>query len=366
MEYVKAELLHFDIQNPRLVEQQIGKADEDEVLNILWKESAIRDIVMSIMANGYFETEPMLVIRDKDQYIVVEGNRRLAAVKAIINPNSIDNGGMSKFEPRITEELRQSLKNHIPVTILEDRKDAWQYIGFKHVKGAAKWDSLAKAEYIATVHNDYGVDLENIAQQIGDSNNIVKKLYQGLMIVKQANAQTDFKLDDLYYKRLYFSHIYTAIGYTGFQQYLGFDPNNVSASPISKDKLQNLEDICLWLFGSNSKDIRPVIQSQNPDLRHLDAVLLSSEATQLLKSSGSLDDAFDMSQDGVDILYDSLVEAQSKLEKAASKTHYYDGTNRDIVLTAMNVANAADTLFDTLKNIYNKARGIDADKRTIE
>lgn len=366
MEHIRAEYLHFDIKNPRLVEQQIGNPDDHKVLNTLWKESAIKDIVMSIMANGYFENEPMLVIGKEDYYVVVEGNRRLAAVKAIISPDSIDNGGMSKFAPKITRQLRQSLEDGIPVTVLQDRKDAWQYIGFKHVKGAVKWDSFAKAEYIATVHNDYGVGLENIAQQIGDTNNIVKKLYQGLMIVRQANAQTDFKMDDLYYRRLYFSHIYTAIGYTGFQQYLGFDPNNVSAAPISKDKLQNLRDVCLWLYGSNSKDIRPVIKSQNPDLRHLDAVLMSKDATLLLKSTGNLDDAFDRSQDGEEILYSSLVEAQSNLEKASAKIHYYDGKNRDIVLAAMNVANAADELFNSLKNIYDKARGVDVNKRSVD
>ena len=33
-----------------------------------------------------------------------------------------------------------------------------------------------KAEYIAQVHNEYGIELKDIAEQIGDSNKITLKL----------------------------------------------------------------------------------------------------------------------------------------------------------------------------------------------
>ena len=53
---VKADDLHFDLKNPRLVEFQ-GLKSEDEILNVLWKNMDIGELVMSILASGFFESE---------------------------------------------------------------------------------------------------------------------------------------------------------------------------------------------------------------------------------------------------------------------------------------------------------------------
>lgn len=363
--HMTADALSFDKKNPRLVEQNLNKATEDKILNILWSEMAVKDLVMSIQANGFFETEPLLVVKEREENVVVEGNRRLAAIKAILHPDKIQNKGMDAFKEKSTPDLIKKLTESIPIILLQKRIDAWQYIGFKHVKGAAKWDSLAKAEYVSTVHNQYKVPLEDIANQIGDSNNIIKKLYQGLMVLKQADRLTDFKINDIYNGRLYFSHIYTAIGYSGFQKYLGLDNNNVTENQVPQDKLENLRDVMFWILGSKSQDLQPIIRSQNPDLSQLDAVLKSPEAIQVLKSTGSLPDAYDTSLDGGDVLYSSIAEAQLKIEKALSKMTYFDGVNISILEAAIHLADSADDLYKGLKNIYQKKNGIET-KRSIE
>lgn len=115
--------LHFDYKNPRLVEFQITpKTPEAEIINILWDAMAVNEIVMSILAHGFFENEAMYAVREQDVLVIVEGNRRLAAVKAILNPDIIENSGMNKFKGKITDQLREQLENSLPVIILEDRK----------------------------------------------------------------------------------------------------------------------------------------------------------------------------------------------------------------------------------------------------
>ena len=85
---VKADDLHFDLKNPRLVEFQ-GLKSEDEILNVLWKNMDIGELVMSILASGFFESEALYVVKEDDKYIVIEGNRRLAAIKAILHPELV-------------------------------------------------------------------------------------------------------------------------------------------------------------------------------------------------------------------------------------------------------------------------------------
>lgn len=364
IEKCKAQELFFDARNPRLVEFE-HTSDENKILNILWDNMAVNEIVMSILANGFFENEAMYVIIENGRKIVIEGNRRLAAVKAILEPSAILNGGMNRYKERITQKLLDDLTNNLPIIILNSREDTWRYIGFKHVNGAVKWDSYAKAEYIAQVHNEYGIELKDIAEQIGDSNKITLKLYQGLMVLRQANRDTEFKIDDVYYKRVYFSHVYTAISYEGFQKFLGIDITRHTDNPVPDDKIKNLEEVMYWLLGSNKKKIKPIIRSQNPDLRNLNNVLNSPEAIQLLRATKDLDKAYETSIEATDIFYQAIVGAKMNITKALSKISVYDG-NEDMLRTVIELADAADALYSGMKDKYKGTWGESSQKRSLD
>ena len=153
--------LHFDRRNPRLAEYGITDSTSDEdILSILWDAMDVMELVQSIAASGYFQHEPLIVTVEDEKYIVIEGNRRLAAVKALMDPALAkskvwDVPTITKFDPAELENL--------PVT-KSDREKAWQCLGFKHVNGPAKWTSYAKAKYIADIHREYKISLADIAQ----------------------------------------------------------------------------------------------------------------------------------------------------------------------------------------------------------
>ena len=346
--------LQFDRHNPRLIEFSIDQnTTEKKVLNILWSEMAVDEIVLSILANGFFDNEALLAVREDNKIVVIEGNRRLAAVKSILTPDDIENKGMSKYVSKITPELRKSL-NSIPVIILNDRKESWGYIGFKHVNGPAKWGSYAKAQYIATVHNDYNIPLDIISQQIGDNNQTVLKLYQGLMVIEQAERTTDFRREDISAKRLYFSHLYTGLQTQGFQRYLGVEQAaKDTTDPVPTEKIENLERVMFWLFGSKEKDLQPIIQSQNPDLGNLSAVLKSEPATMALEASNNLEIAYETSVGISKVFLNYLLEAKVALQKAYSNVSGYQG-GLDPLKTAGTIAKLASNLYDTMESINNQ------------
>jgi len=364
IESYKVEDLHFDLSNPRMVE--FYRADnEQDLLNLLWVNMAVEELVLSILANGFFQNEALYVVKEEERFVVVEGNRRLAAVKAILHPEMLKNNGMQKYADRITPQLLEELNAGLPVILLPKREDAWRYIGFKHVNGAAKWDSYAKAEYIAQVHNDYNVSLSDIALQIGDSNQTTQKLYLGLMVLNQADRMTEFKKNDVYYKRIYFSHVYTAIMYTTMQQYLGLNLDNLSENPIPDEKLSHLEEVMIWLLGSKKQNIEPVVRSQNPGVRQLCQVLTSQDAISYLRVHRDLEGAVDWSRNGSEVLADSIVEAASAIQKAMSKVPLYDGSEQ-VLKSALDMVNQADFLFRTLKNVHLKEKHEENNIRTID
>ena len=361
----KAKDLFFDYSNPRLIEFAINtRTKEKDIINILWSQMAVNEIVMSILAHGFFENEAMYAVKEQGKLIIVEGNRRLAAVKAILFPELIKDGGMKKYNAKITPALISQLENSLPVIILNNREEAWRYIGFKHVNGAAKWGSYAKAKYIASVHNEFKISLEDIAEQIGDTNKTVFKLYQGLMILEQADHHTNFKIDDVYYHKVFFSHLYTALGYEGYQTFLGIADTTLQ-NEVPQSNLPNLEELMFWLYGSKSKDIKPIIESQNPDLKRLNQVLKNREATEALRSTPDLSIAHDLSLDGSTVLYQSLVNAKMALQKAMSKISYYQG-DMEVLKLAGTIANTADMMYNNLDEIHLKKQGKQKKSRISE
>lgn len=344
--------LHFDLKNPRLAEfPENQKIDDDDILRLLWETMAVDEIVLSIAASGFFPHEQLIVARETvegiSKLIVVEGNRRLAAVKAILDPSAIEGLINAAVVQDVSATIKATLRQ-LPAIEVTSRQEAWKFIGFKHINGAAKWGSYAKAQYISQIHKDFAIPLKDIARQIGDNNQTVQKLYQSFRVIKQAQESNVFNVGDIDGSRLFFSHLFTALGYEGIQKFLGINKENVEF-PVSENKIKDLGLFLDWLFGSKSRKVKPAIQSQNPDLRRLDAVLRNNEATILLKDGSPLVYAFEISQPKKDIFEQSLVAAKKELQRAnAYSSIAYEG-DREALGIAGDVAELAEALYNFME-----------------
>lgn len=162
---IKVSELHFDHKNPRLAEYGItGETPEEKIREILRDAMDVRELVQSIAASGFFPHEALIVAEEDGKKVVIEGNRRLAAVKELLAGDGNNERGWEV--PSLDKDARAAL-DALP-TIASSREEAWRFLGFKHVNGPAEWSSYAKAAYIATVHKTFGVALTDIANQIGD------------------------------------------------------------------------------------------------------------------------------------------------------------------------------------------------------
>jgi len=362
----KTSELNLDWDNPRLAEFNFNKnSPPKELYKTLWDEMALLEIVISITANGFFDTEPLLVTNEEGQIVVIEGNRRLSAVQIILDPSLVDNKIPQNVLDKITPELKDSLRK-IPVIEIPSRKDAWRFVGFKHINGPAKWNSFAKAIYIAKVHDEYQISLDDIAYQVGDTHKTVQKLYQGIRVIEQAEDWKVFDREDIAKRRLYFSHLYTALQYEGYRNYLGISPEDAeNKNPVPEEKKNDLGDVLTWLFGSKKKGIEPIIVSQNPDLKRLESVLSKTEAVFVLKKGDSLEQAYEFSQPASSVFVENLLTAKWHLQKAwANVTTGYTG-EEEILKSAIELANQADKLYEEMKEIRNKQAGIVRKNRSI-
>jgi len=338
--------LHFDHHNPRMAEYGIEAATpEKEILTTLWDAMDVLELVQSIAASGFFPHEALIVAEEKGKKIVIEGNRRLAAVKVLLHPALAKENGWEI--PKPSKAVLQTLQT-LPA-IRESREDSWRYLGFKHVNGPAKWTSYAKAAYIAEVHRNFKISLADIAGQIGDRHNTVQRLYRGLMVLEQAEKAKVFDREDRFRQRLAFSHLYTGLDYEGIGEFLKISPKEAeSASPVSKSKTKELGELLGWLYGSKKEKKEPVVQSQNPDLRQLNAVVSNRESLSALRSEVALSKAFEISQPPSVLFEEALLSAKRELTTARAYLTTGDDKSDGLLRMAGTVAKLAEDIYDEM------------------
>lgn len=358
IEWIPVEQLRFDTQNPRLAE--LGIADglsESEVLKILWQQLAADEIVMSIVAaGGFFEHEPLFAqsTRTRNSYTVIEGNRRLAAVRLLREPELRQRiGAHHEAFDEVTPQLLSRLER-LPV-IVTTREDIWQYIGFKHVNGPRPWGAKSKAEYIARIHEGMQVPLETIAKLIGDRHATVKRLYRGLAVLRQAEQEAVYNSGDCWSTRFPFSHLYTGLDYSGFQGFVGIkEETSYRPNPVPRRRLPNLGELCVWLFGSKTADRRPLIRSQNPDLKMLDAALETQAGVDALRAHLPLETARDASLGDERLFRDALSRAKNALQEAYGKcVTGYDGS-KELLDLAQDIHDVAASLADQMGSMRRR------------
>ena len=338
--------LIFDYKNPRLVEFDFGpNTSDDEMVKCLWDTMDVRELVMSITASGFFRHEPVVVTEEEGKHVVIEGNRRLAAVKVILNADLARNLGVDI--PPVSASVRRDLET-LPA-IRDTRQGAWRYLGFKHVNGPAKWSGYAKSQYIAEVHRAYSVSLSDIARQIGDTHRTVQRLFRGLMVLETAEEWGVFDRGDRWRRHFSFSHLYTGLGYTGIAEFIGVrSETEEDPRPIPTNNRKELGELCTWLYGSKKHDTPPVVQSQNPHLRQLEAVVSSKEAVAALRVGKSLAYAYEASRPSTTVFEESLFRAKSELQKAHGTLSVgYDGSE-ELLGVAGTVADLAFDLYEDM------------------
>ena len=360
IQQIDVEELHFDHANPRLAEYGISKATpEEEILEILWDAMDVLELVQSIAASGFFQHEALIVAEEDGKRIVIEGNRRLAAVKVLRNRKLAESKGWPI--PVLTEEKIEELSS-IPA-IISGRQESWRFLGFKHVNGPAKWTSYAKAAYIAHVHREFEVRLSDIAEQIGDRHNTVQRLYRGLMVLEQAERLGVFESEDRFRQRLAFSHLYTGLDYDGISSFIEVAPKEAeTVDPVPERRKNELGELMVWLYGSKKDKKEPVVQSQNPDLRRLNAVVSNRESLSALRAETGLEKAFEISEPPAVLFEEAMISAKRQLTTARAYLTTGDDGSETMLKLAGTVAAMAADIYDELER---KRRSIEPKRKFI-
>jgi ParB-like chromosome segregation protein Spo0J len=291
---IDVSLLDFDPENPRFP-AEIASGPTNELLERFIRDERLLEIVTSIADQGYFEGEPLLVTPKNDRYIVIEGNRRLAALKLLTGELKAPEGRISIDEVCEGANFKPS---EVPCLIFDDPDQTLRYLGFRHITGIKAWGPLQKARYLKKLKDKFFSDLDSKAQllhlsrEIGSRSDYVGQILASLNLYERAERTNFYDVKGLNPEEIEFSVLSTALGYKNIVAYIGLDGRqDILGEQVSDDKLKNL---LTWMFVARG-DQKPIL-GDSRNLSKLAAIVDSDTATIQLINDGNLDAAFQLSK----------------------------------------------------------------------
>lgn len=152
---LKLSNLYLDLQNPRYEEQR----SQNEALNTIAIEQKEKLLVLlkDIIANGLNPSDIPIVMPDKERingYVVLEGNRRIAALKLFKKPNILTNSSLKQKYIKLNEKYKGNIVKNIECLVVDTREEANLWIERKHEgemngAGTVRWDNVQKSRFLS-------------------------------------------------------------------------------------------------------------------------------------------------------------------------------------------------------------------------
>lgn len=179
--------LHLDKKNPRLGRETSVSAPR-EIIQYLFENDKALEVADSVARRGYFPNEPLLAIKEADRLVVVEGNRRLAALKALREPGLLEgrlSGQVERLARRITDP-RSILT--VPVTIAPSRRATDRQISGRHVgTPVLAWQAENRASFILDKLEE-GYTQNDLRDELGFSEADIQNARQTRAIADMARS----------------------------------------------------------------------------------------------------------------------------------------------------------------------------------
>lgn len=143
------EELRLDPNNVRLDPAIRGQAPEGDIIQELFQSEGAWDLAQSIAVAGFLTHEQPTVVKGDRHWIVVEGNRRTAAIKALLNPYLVP-AYQSRLSRLIDENPLPYSLSVIECIVAPDRDEADQLVATLHTSNPRRaWGPLRQAEFFA-------------------------------------------------------------------------------------------------------------------------------------------------------------------------------------------------------------------------
>lgn len=199
----------------------------------------IQDLISSFKTNGYLPADLIQVIRlSHDKYLVLDGNRRTAALKALEAAHETSHEDLQNFDigflkripvvcysiPKDTADLRCSESASAPfatASLLNDKRYL-TVMALKHITGNMKWGEWNQALLIRNLLNAGKMNEDEICSSIGIDKTSLRRNIRAIGLVEQYQ---DSDYGDQFSAEM-FSIFREIVSYPAIRNWLDWDDND--------------------------------------------------------------------------------------------------------------------------------------------
>ncbi|WP_418262078.1 hypothetical protein [Flavobacterium faecale] len=357
---ININLIEVDNKNPRLVPylENPNESSQFDLISVLYENFDTEVVAMSLVENGYFDEEPIIVVpnkipptfsfsnypnpddlagalknlidNDEISFTVVEGNRRTSAIKLITNIKLRKDLGIDKFYPKTENESIIFDISNIPCIIYEKRKDVSSYLGVRHIAGLLKWEAFAQAAYTATVieqelENGLSIaeSIKQVQKVVGDRSDKLRKQYITYKLYLEAKENLEFNVRPIINK---FSLLTVAYNSASIREYLGveaYSKVDLDSELITSDKSENFKNILTWIYGNIDTNEQPVLTDSRNITNTLSHVVKKQEAIEYLIKYKDLNGAYERTNGEREYLSKKLTDASRAMQESLKFAYKY-------------------------------------------
>jgi hypothetical protein len=327
LDYAHIDALRLDPLNPRIGRAKRKESlSQDELLQVMsaW---TLEELVDSFVSSGGFWTQDALMVVGEntdngDVLTVVEGNRRLAALKLMLKAIRREIDPPRWLRDRLEGsglDENNELFTAVPYLVADSRDDIAAYLGFRHVTGIKEWPPAEKAEFITKLIEEHGLSYRDVAKQIGSRTDTVRQNYVAFKILLQLEATLD--KDEWAEVEDKFSVLFLSLRSPGVRDFIGLDLNAAPVGehdPIPAQKKDDLTRYIGWLFGSKTK--KPIVKDSRQVDRFGEMLAEPRAVTYLTEAAEpQFDIAYSLTKGSTDLVIDPLREARRHITLALSE-----------------------------------------------
>lgn len=359
---INVSIIELDNENPRLLPYLSNPktATQFDLTKILYDNFETETVAMSLVENGYFDEEPIIVVpknipeglsfeayktpeelakaiqelitAGKISFVVLEGNRRISSIKMIIDSELRNQLNIDKIYPKTDSNEKLYDISNIPCIIYENRADVSIYLGVRHIAGLLKWEAFAQAAYTATViqqeiKTGKTIDeaVKKVQTVVGDRSDKIKKQFISYQLFLQARDDINFNVRPIINK---FSLLTVAYNSASIREYMGVEPYSkvdLSKSIVSTENLEKFEDILTWIYGNKNTSVSPVLTDSRQITNTLSHVVRSERAIEVLKETKDLELAYERTNGEKEYLIKKLSDGFKSIQISLQFAYKFKG-----------------------------------------
>jgi len=175
--------LRLDPENPR-IPPAADRPTQMELIHYFCHYYKVYELARSIAEDGYFPDEKIVVAEENDEFYVLEGNRRVAALKLLLNSDLAPDDMKDRFS-RLTGFVDHKKVAECEATIAPSREAATKLILEKHTQQSVlQWSPLMQAGFYHNKLTKHGASIDELSRSLN---------------LPAANIQNFLRMSDMYH-----------------------------------------------------------------------------------------------------------------------------------------------------------------------